>query len=234
MRGVSAETQKKLLLSVGSHKTNRPLSPVEVAEAVQDFLDAGSTLRQIAEFLHLEDSSVLTKFVRLLRLSPEVRHLVDWGMSESTIGFTVASEVARLGKPEEQMELCQASLENQLGSAEMKQVLQLHRRSGRPIEDCLTEVLRLRPIVQRIHVFLGEVTSREVRERLAALSQIDRDRAMRSAVKSAFPGLTGCGCRLGPTRFTITGDDRVAKEVTRRSGDFEAAINKALTEAVSP
>jgi hypothetical protein len=234
VRGISTDIQKKLLLSVGSHKAIRLLSPVEVAEAVQASLDAGSTLQQVAEFLHLEGTSVLTKFVRLLRLSPDVRHLVDWGKSESTIGFTAASEVARLDNPDEQMQLCQAGLQHQLGSAEMKQILQLHQRSGRSIEDCVAEILRLRPHVQRIHVFLGEVTSPELRQRLAAISQADRDTAMRSAVISAFPGLARFGCRLGSERFTITGDDGVSTELAQGGKDFEAAINKALAEAVSP
>ena len=42
MRGLSVDVQKKLLLSVGSHRASRPLSPVEVAEAVQVSLDAGA------------------------------------------------------------------------------------------------------------------------------------------------------------------------------------------------
>lgn len=233
MRGISTDIQKKLLLSVGSHKATRPLSPVEVAEAVQASLDAGSTLQDVAEFLHLEGTSVLTKFVRLLRLSREVRHLVGWGKSESTIGFTAASEVARLDEPDEQMQLCQAGLQHQLGSAEMKQILQLRRRSGQSINDCIAEILRLRPRIQRIHVFLGAVTSPELQHRLAAISQTDRDMAMRSAVKSAFPNLERFGCRLGSERFTITGDDEVSTELAQRGRDFEAAVNDALAEAVS-
>jgi hypothetical protein len=210
------------------------LTPVEVAEAVQASLDAGSTLHEIAEFLHLEGTSVLTKFVRLLRLSPEVRHLVDWGKSESTIGFTAASEVARLDKHDEQVQLCQAGLQHQLGSSEMKQILQLHQRSGRSIEDCVVEILQLRPRVQRIHVLIGAVTSPDVCRRLAPISQADRDTVMRSAVKKAFPKLGKFGCRLGADRFTVTGDDGVSTELVQGGKDFEAAINVALAEAVSP
>jgi hypothetical protein len=233
VRGISTDVQKRLLLSVGSHRSTRPLSPVEVAEAVQAAVDAGTTLQEVAEFLHLEGTSVLTKFVRLLRLSPDVRHLVDWGKSESTVGFTAASEIARLADHDGQMQLCQAGLQQQLGSAEMKQILQLHQRSHRPIADCVTEILRLRPRVQRIHVLLGAVTSPDVRQRLAALTQANRDTVLRSAVKSAFPRLEKYGCRLGSERFTITGDEEVSAELTKDGKDFEAAINVALADAVS-
>jgi hypothetical protein len=234
VRGISTDIQKKLLLSVGSHKATRLLSPVEVAEAVQASLDAGSTLQQIAEFLHLEGTSVLTKFVRLLRLSPAVRHLVDWGRSQSTIGFTAASEVARLNDHEGQMQLCQAGLQHQLGSSEMKQILQLHQRSRRPLTDCVAEILKLRPSVQRVHVFLGAVTDPGMRRRLAAVSQLDRDVAMRNAVQRAFPRLAKFGCRLGSEKFTITGDEDVSAQLAQGGKDFEAAINKALAESVSP
>lgn len=234
MRGISTDIQKKLLLSVGSHRAARPLTPVEVAQAVQASLDAGSTLQEIAEFLHLESTSELTKFVRLLRLSTDVRHLVDWGRPKSAIGFTVASEVARLDAPDEQMQLCKAALEHGIGRSEMQQLLQLHQRSGRSIEDCVAEILRLRPRVQRIHVLIGAVTSPDVCQRLAAISQADRDVVMRSAVKKAFPKLGKFGCRLGTDRFTVTGDDGVSTELAQGGKDFEAAINDSLAEALSP
>jgi hypothetical protein len=233
VRGLSVDVQKKLLLTVGSHRATRPLSPVEVAEAVQTSLDAGSTLQEIAEFLQLEGTSQLTKFIRLVRLSPDVRHLVDWGRSDSTIGPTAASEVARLRDRESQVQLCQAWLQHRLGSAEMKQILQLHRRSHRPLADCVAEILQLRPSVQTIHVLLGAVTAPDVRKRLASLSQAERDTALRSAMKSAFPRLRKFGCRLGSDRFTITGDEEVSAELNQGGKDFEAVINGALAETVA-
>lgn len=159
---------------------------------------------------------------------------MDWGKSESTIDFTAASEVARLDKPEEQRQLCQAGLQQQLGSDEVKQILQLHRRSGQSIQDCVVEILRLRPCVQRIHVFIGEVTSPDVRERLATISQADRDAAMRPGIKKAFPTLGKFGCRLGPERFTVAGADGLSTELVQGGRESEAAINVALAEAVSP
>jgi len=234
VRGVSTDVQKKLLLSVGSHKAIRPLSPVEVADAVQTALKCGTTLQEVAEFLHLEGTSVLTKFVRLLKLSPEVRHLVDWGRSDSTIGFTAASEVARLTDAESQMQLCQAGLQHQLGSGEMKQIVQLRQRSGRPLADCIGEIVGMRPQLQRIHVLLGAVTPPDVRARLAALSQAERDTALRSAVQRAFPRLAKFGCRLGAERFTITGGDEVSAELVHGGNEFEAAINDALAETLFP
>jgi hypothetical protein len=116
----------------------------------------------------------------------------------------------------------------------MKQILQLHQRSGRPLADCIAEILKLRPRVETIHVLLGAVTAPDVRKRLASLSQAERDTALRSAMKSAYPRLGKFGCRLGPGRFTITGDEEVSAELNQGGKDFEAAINGALAETVAP
>jgi len=217
---------------VGSHQSTRPLSPVEVAEAVQTAVDAGSSLRELAEFLHLEGTSVLTKFVRLLNLSPAVRHMVDWGKSDSTIGFTAASEVARLDDHDEQIQLCRAILQHRLGSTEMKQVLQLHNRFGKSLDDSIAEILKLRPNVERIHVYIGAVDSPELRKLLAGLTQAERDTALRDAIRRGYPALRKFGCRQGAERFTITGDEGVAAGLG--GTEFETAINNALAEIVTP
>lgn len=234
MQGISTDTQRKLLLSVGSHRSKRPLSPVEVGEAVQALVDAGSSLGEVAESLHLEDTSVLTKFLRLVRLTPEIRHVVDWGRSSSTIGFTAASEIGKLSDPVEQAQLCQAALAHQMGSGEVKQVVQLHNRSKRAVNACIDEILRLRPEVQRFHVLLGAIRSPEVRARLAELEQSERDYALRTVVQSAFPGLK-FDCRLGTDGFTITGGEEVSRALSQAGKeDFETLINNALCETVSP
>jgi hypothetical protein len=234
MKGLSIDLRRKLLLSVGTHRAKRPLSPVEVGQAVQASLDAGSSLGEIAESLHLEDTSVLTKFVRLLRLTPEIRHVVDWGRSASTIGFTAASEIAKLSDPTEQAQLCEAALVNQMGSGEVKQVVQLHNRSKRPIKTCVEEILRLRPHVQRFHVLLGAIRSPEVRARLSELEQTERDRTLRSIVETAYPGLE-FNCRLGTDGFTLTGGEEVARALSQGGKeDFETLINDGPCETVSP
>jgi hypothetical protein len=83
-------------------------------------------------------------------------------------------------------------------------------------------------------VELGAINSPDVQQRLATLSQADRDVALRSAVSSAFPRLGKFGCRLGSERFTVTGDEGVSAELTQGGKDFETAINDVLAEAVSP
>jgi hypothetical protein len=228
MQGLSTDLQKKLLLTVGSHRARRPLLPVEVGQAIQASLDAGSPMDEIAQWLHLDDTSVLSDFVRLLQLASELRHLVAWGRADLTIGFKAASEIARLSGAAEQIELCQAAVEHKLGSAEVRQVVQLRRRSKKTIKACVQEVLGMRPRVQRVHILLGAVTSPKVRNRLATLDQTVRDELLRSAIQSRFPALTKFSCRLGTDGFTVGGSQEVAVAWSEAGNEFEAAINDAL------
>src|SRR5262249_39524296 len=150
------------------------------------------------------DATVINEFLRLLRLAPEVRHLVDWRRAtDASIGFKAASKLAQLPDNTEQIRVCRAALQHRFSKAEVEQVVQLRRRSEKPIEDCISEALRLRPRVQQLNVFLGAVTSPQVRTRLGALTQADRDELLQSAVRRRFPAIGPFGSRLGPDRFTI-------------------------------
>jgi hypothetical protein len=233
--GLSPDIHKKLLLTVGSHRAQRPLSPVEVSEAIQASLTAGSSLEEIAEALHLESPSVLNDFLRLLRLTPEVRHVVDWGRATaSTIGFKAGAKLAQLSEPEEQHRVCRAALQHRLSKAEIEQVVQLRKRSKQSIDDCIAEALRMRPQVQKVNVFIGAVAAPEVRARLAALNQAQRDNVLRVVIQREFPALRRVSCRLGVDGFTIAGGEEVSAALTQEGKDFEALINEALAEDGAP
>ena len=71
MRGLSSAEVRQLILSVGTHKSERPLSPVEVAQLMQKAVKAGENRKEIAARLLLEDSSIIGRFIRLLQLPPD-------------------------------------------------------------------------------------------------------------------------------------------------------------------
>ena len=232
MLGLSPETRKAMLLSVGSHREVRSLSPVEVAQALGASMEAGSSLRELAAALHLEGTSMVSRFVRLLNLSPEIQHLVDWGESKSTIGFTAASELARLPNRDDQIKVCHAALENQLKSSEVKQIVQLQLRLKRSVSESIDQVLRQRRRVERLHIFIGAVTSEKVISKLRALRQNQRDELLQKVLQERYPKLADFASRLGAERFTITGDDSVAAALSSDSQDFESTINTALSREI--
>src|SRR5690242_10876220 len=86
-----------LILSVGTHRAERPLSPLEVGILIRKATLRGSDLKEIAEVTQLEGTTQLSRFMTLLKLPQDTHHLVDWGKSAGGgVGFTTAFEIARL------------------------------------------------------------------------------------------------------------------------------------------
>src|ERR1043166_6570687 len=99
--GLSDEQCRHLLISVGTHRRDRALSPLEVAELLEKALGAGATRRQIRSVLQLGSTEVST-FLRLLELDPGIRHLAGWsGKAKSTIPFSSLAHLAGLSRSDQ-------------------------------------------------------------------------------------------------------------------------------------
>jgi hypothetical protein len=230
LKGLSPEELKGLLLSVGSHRGSRPLSPLEVAGVLYKARHAGSSPSEIAEALQLEGTTMVGRFLRLLELAPELQLVADWGGTTATMSFSSASELGRLPMAE-QRRGAEAVLAHALSSSEVKQLVQLMTRSKRGIDESITQVLRMRPTIERRHVFVGAVQSDRLRNLLASMTQSERDELLRKSIRGAF-GDVRLGVRAGPSRFLIVADEAAASEVAR-DGHFEQRVNTALEEATA-
>jgi len=217
-------------MSVGTHAAKRPYTPVEVGAEFMKAARAGATLEQCAQAVQLRGTSMVSRFVRLLKLHPDVQHLIGWGQSGATISFTSAWRLTQLSAAD-QVSACNAILQHQLTSPEVEQLIQLRRRSGKSVAECTKAVLRMRPVVERRHIFIGAVTPSEVRTRLTKMLQSDRDKLLRKAVRQCFPKLREFASRLGSGRFTIVVGQQTASLLTEGRQNFEAAINTALQKA---
>jgi ParB-like chromosome segregation protein Spo0J len=227
------EIRRNLILSVGTHRSERPLSPVEVAEVLEMLIGSGATPQDIATALHLENATMIGRFRRLLRLDPTIRHVVTWGKSPSSISLTVASELARLDSAEAQQQVVDAALENELKSSEVRQIVQILQRSQQSTSEATQSVLRLRPQVIRRHVIVGAVFSPGVRAALTGMTQSERDSFLIRAVRKHQPGLPSFSGRLATERFTLVGGDELAAALKSLPDGFESAVNSAL-EAEAP
>jgi|GEM_PF-352977 len=233
MRGLSPEIQRDLILSVGTRRARRRLSPIEVAEAIETSLASGSMVQELAVELDLHPTMVL-RFRRLLKLPPDIRHLVDWWQGEARLSFEAASHIARLPSSKEQQEVVGAALKHRLGKVETVQIVQIRERSGKPIAECIEEVLRMRPQIERRHLLIGAITSEKVRIALRRMTQQERDQLLKSAVTSHSPELPPWEGRLGMERFTLLGGEAFGAAVQRLPGGFEEAINAYVEEEISP
>ena len=225
--GISEDTQRKLLLSVGSHRTDRLLSPMEIAVALDAARRSGTSLEELRNFLHLEDDSVLRRFLSLLTLGPDVRAYVDWKRTDITFPFTAASEIAKLPAKDHRA-VADAIIRYCLSTFEVKQLIQLCRRSNRPVEACVEEVVRFRPTVETRHLFIGAVSSGALRKRLAQMSQVERDQAFGRVLKTIVPPGTGVTGRLSDDRFSVVGKEDLGQHFASKSPSFEEVVNERL------
>ena len=230
MKGLLPHEISKLILSVGTRKSNRPLSPVEVAGFMQSALDAGENRTDIAEKLHLEDSSIIGRFLNLLSLPSQVQQLVGWGSDPATISFSAAAGIARLNTDVEQTALAKAALENKFNKSEIVQVVQIRHRSGNSIESCIKAVLDQRPIVERRYVLIGEMTSESLKDKVKHLSQMERDSILDSALKRHDSDIQHLGAKLGDEYFVLVGDEHFHTEIMAFPQGFENSITEILIE----
>ena len=228
MRGLSSYEVRQLILSVGTHRSVRPLSPVEVAKLMQRALDAGEKRADIAGRLHLEDSTIIGHFTRLLSLPAQVQQLVGWGSDPTTVSFTAAAIIARLKCAQEKSVLAKAALENQFRKSEIIQVVQIWQRSKNPIGNCIKVVLDQRPIVEKRHLIIGELQSEKLKEELQQISQLERNILLQSTLERYVPDIPRLGCKLGEVYFLLVGDDQFHAAIMSLPDGFEKSITEYL------
>lgn len=237
LRGLTALELGRLRVSVGygTHKKGRPLTPIEVAELIDRARAAGNSLHECARQIRIDETG-LARFLRLLKLPEDLRHLVDWGSGSGVLGFSRAVELLSIRNRDHQHTVAKAVLEHGLNSKETRQVAQLLDRSGRRPEEVLSEVIGMRPVVERRYVFIGSVTGSELSEVLANRTQREKDALLNRAIASL--GISGATGRLGARRFTLVGDDEFGSSMSKIGKNHLeqrlcSAIRKGLDNAAA-
>lgn len=228
--GISKSDLRDLILSVGTHRRQRRLSPIEAAELFHIEKAGGKTNQQLADMVLLKDTTMVNRFLSLLELSPELRHLVDWGQSDSTISFTAAAELSHLEFSDQEC-LAEAVLKYSLTKSEVIQIVQIRKRSRKDIETCIREVLRLRPQIVRKYVFIGAIFEEKIASCLKRLKQCERDGLLKKVVGEMLYDIEWSG-RLGWKRFSLVGAEGLAKQLRTLEPDFEHVINQKIGKEI--
>ncbi len=194
----------RMSVGYGTHRKGRPLSPVEVGALLRKARENDVSLADCAKAVQLHGTSI-QRFLRILDLSPDLQHLIDWGSGKDFVGFSAAIEMTKLKDAEDQRALTAAIMTRSLNSKEVRQVTQLRQRSGRSIVECVQEVLQMRPIVVKRYVLVGSVAAEDVEE-IRALTQSARDSILAAGIEKI--GLKGANGRMGVRFFTLVGDER--------------------------
>lgn len=223
MKGITTEEKRDLIISIGTHRTQRKLIPVQVAILIQKSLDAGSTLDEILEEITLNERTA-NKFLLLLSLPSDIRSLIGWGSDPTTISFTAAAEIARLETEDEKRILTKATLEHKLAVPEMKQVIQIRQRSNKTIEQSIDAVIRQRPILERKYLIVGKLLLVDPSAQLKNLLQHERNNLLERALIIHGPGKPTYGVKLTDEYFYITGDKDYYEKILSLPNGFEKAI----------
>ena len=194
----------RVSVGYGTHKKGRPLSPVEVGTLLRKARMEGVSLDECAKAIQLDGTGHIGRFLRILSLPDDIRHLIDWGIGRDFIGFTSAVELTKLNNASDQRTLANAILSENINSKEVRQISQLRKRSGRSIESCVKEVINMRPKIERRYVFVGSVAS-ENADVLGQLTQNARDAILASGIE--ILGLRAVTGRLGSRFFTLVGNE---------------------------
>ena len=206
------------------------LSPMEVGALLKRAHSEGVSLQECATAIQLEGTGQIARFLRIGELPDDVRHLVDWGGGKEFVGFTAAVELAKLRDANDQRSIAKSILADGLSSKEVRQVVQLRRRSGRGVGACVAEVLGMRPQLEKRYVFVGSVAAQSV-EALRGLTQAVRNAILLGGIHDM--GLRNVTGRLGPKFFTLVGReefDASMREIGR--GHIEARLRGHISEAV--
>ena len=227
MIGLSDEDYRDLVLSVGTHRNSRRLSPLEVAKLLDKAIASGATRQDCATELHIGVTQIRT-FLRLLDLDPRVQHLADWrGTNNATIPFSTMAELARLA-PQDQVQAVNSVLRHGLTWKEVVQLVQIAKRSDNAIDECIAAVLDLRPEVVTRHLFVGSITSEHLARQIKDIDQGERDRLFARVLSRLVGSDISARGRLGADKFTILSDHDLSHQMGPDPDEIEKTINELL------
>ena len=160
----SPKRLSKLLASINVQYSDRPLSPIQVAEEIDELLrELDGNKSELKRRLPISQS-IIDGFLRLLKLPKEIQDIIVWGDSNKNTGeisFSAASFICKLENSDDILKLVGAihSLDRPITKEEIKDIHSLKKHnSKKTIENCIGEVLGVtRPIVIRHFLFISGI-----------------------------------------------------------------------------
>ena len=225
--GLSQTELQSLILSVGTHRGRRRLSPMEVAALLRQAMEAGTSRQAVSDSLNISEIQV-ARFIRLFDLEPELRDLADWGRGNTaTIPFSSLLEITRLS-PSQQIEVAASALAHKFTKVEFRQISQISERSGWQIAECIANVMERRPQVQRQFVLIGSIQQGELQEFLQTQLQNTRDCFLKGALAKLGQPSQAIQGRLGSKTFTVLAKEDIVSLLDMDPDAIEAFVNEHL------
>lgn len=152
----------KLLASVNTHNSDRPLTPVETARWLKEAKEELGSKQEVMRRVDI-GKSMWSAFENLLKISDEIESSICWGKSNSKkfqIGFSLAHYLAEGLTKEEQMmivdQMWEENMDRPYTVDELKRIKSHHKSTGKPIDESIKHILKLdRPIKDTIYIFIS-------------------------------------------------------------------------------
>ncbi len=197
----------QLLNSVARQKDGsgikRPLTPVQCAYYIKRLMDENSeSLEQVSARLGLgkpknlsniykkRDTSQLTTFLNLLKVSEKSRDLAGWGYEKyPKIPFSLVAQLSSMTSDEQDLIIQSVFSDGGgrvLGKEDVKKIKKW-RNDNRdlPIEHCIKNVLKLKPVFNTKHFVVADI--QEHLETFLARTS-DREAGLLTLLKSQIDG----------------------------------------------
>ncbi len=149
----------KLLETVGSHKKERPLTPIQTAKDLRILLDeCEGSIDEVAERLPVV-ASTIRLFLNLLKLPKTVHGIIGWGETDTIrLTFISASFITRLKNASDQEVLAKVAQAHSFKKREILDVIALKKRNpDKPIEDCIESVVHFRPRIEKGYLVITNI-----------------------------------------------------------------------------
>ena len=213
LKGLTEEEYALLVLSVGTHRGKRHLTPIGVAKLL-DKASNNNEMKDIVTSLELS-SGMIKKFLSLLLLPIEIQKLISFGSNRGCISFTSAFEISKIKNQEERFDLTKSALENNLNKSEVQAIVQRVNRSELSVNEALGEIMKLRPEIEHSYLFVAEIPK----------SIEENEKIIQAVIRKKLATLIG-----GSNILSISvNDDRVALLLN------DSAINNpAIKEKLEP
>lgn len=232
----------KLLASLNVPGSNRPLSPVEVANEIDVMrADLDGDLKEVIRRLPVSPH-IVKEFLYLGKLPPKIQDVVTWGESSSedgSIGFSVAAKMSRLSNHNDILKLAGTILgmTRPITKEEVKGVLSLKKtKPDKPIEECIREVLNVtRQVTIHHFLFICNIKSTIATFLVNSGSKKNPQDQVLAALNSVFPTGTLKNIKVRNERVRLALDEEGWKFIStytdRHSLARQDVVNHMLESA---
>lgn len=115
--------------------------------------------------------------------------------------MSAASELLRLG--DRAAEAIPLAVANCITKEEARQIVQLHKRSGQSVSDCVHQSLLTRPKIERLELILGGLLSPDAQKQAESLGNDGASKLLARRLAQSFPRVFFRSVRVNADRFSL-------------------------------